>query len=180
MKNKIIVVLLLVGLLLFGWMQMIYLPGQGKLLEEESFKQLNPETHDFEKVLRYENLYMGNASNNFNLFGNLPLVQYLGTFEMDPDRFLLIVHYQDPIDESERTVQQSVIYNSTAAFVLIQNLQQLEMRFPEDTYTVHRSDVEKWFGSDLSELSDPVKFKEQVQEPLKKDDLEVWLGAYTK
>ncbi|WP_391201327.1 DUF4825 domain-containing protein [Psychrobacillus sp. L4] len=180
MKNKWIIGLFVVGLIPFIWMQMVYFPGQEKLREEENLKQLDPETHDYEKVLKYENLYMGNASNDFNLFGNLPLKQHLGTFEIDSGHFLLITNYGSSEGESERTIQQAVIYNTTAAFVLIKNLQQIEMRFPGKSFTVQRSNVEKWFNSNLSNLIDPVQFKEKVQEPLKKNDLDEWLATYTE
>ncbi|MFJ8064042.1 DUF4825 domain-containing protein [Psychrobacillus sp. NPDC096426] len=179
MKDKLIACLFIVGLIMFAWMQIVYFPGQEKLQEEASLKQLNPETHDFNKVLKYENLYMGNAGNNINLFGNLPLTQHQGTFEMDSDQFLLIINYTSLEGESERTVQQSVIYNTTAAFVLIKNLQQIEMRFPDESFIVQRGNVEKWFGSDLSDLTDPIQFKEKVQEPLKKNNLKEWLATYT-
>ena len=43
----------------------------------------------------------------------------------------------------------------------------------------NRSNVEKRFGTDLSKLKDPVQFKNNVQEPLKKNDLIEWLGTYT-
>lgn len=87
MKNKLIIGLFITGLILFGWMNLFYLPEKENLQAEEMLRQLDPETHDFSKVLVYENLYMGNNSNNAHLFQSLPLQNYLNGFEQDPDRF---------------------------------------------------------------------------------------------
>lgn len=178
MKHKVILGLLIVGLISFVWMELIYLPGQEKMQAEEDLKQLHPEMHHFEKVLKYENLYMGNASNTSQLFRDLPLSQRVESFEMDPDQFLLIVKYHEPENESELVVQQSIIYNTTTAFVLIQNLQQVELRFPNESFIVNRASVEEWFRTDLLELINPAEFKKKVQEPLKDENLEEWLAAY--
>lgn len=180
MKHKVILALLVIGLASYSWMELIHLPSQEKIQAEENLKQLHPETHNFEKVRIHENLYMGNASNTSQLFRNLPLSQRVESFEMDPDQLLLIVKYHDPKNESERLVQQSVIYNTTAAFVLIKNLQQVEIRFPNASFIINRKNVEKWFGTDFLALIEPVEFKKKVQEPLKNENLEEWLTAYSE
>ena len=81
---------------------------------------------------------------------------------------------------SERIIQQSVIYNTTAAFVLIKNLQQIEMQFPNKSFIVPRSNVENWFNNNLSNLIDSTQFKEKVQDPLKNNNLDEWLATYTE
>ncbi|MER2089585.1 MAG: DUF4825 domain-containing protein [Sporosarcina sp.] len=123
---------------------------------------------------------MGNASNISALFQSLPLNDEKGTLEMDSEKFVLVVNYSSLENNSERKVKQSVIYNTTAAFVLIKNLQKIEMRFPDESFIVLRNNIEKWFGTDLTEMKDPVQFKNNVQDPLKKNDLIEWLGAYTE
>lgn len=179
-KNKVIIILLVIAGLLFAYMELAYWPKQERIKEEAATKQLDPLTHDFQKVMLYKNEYMGNAGNTTALFRAMPLQPYVQSFEMDSDLFLLTVHYDSPENLSTNKVRQSIIYDSTAAFVLIQNLQQLELRFPDQTYTIHRSQVEKWFSNDLSVLADPDKFKAEVQQPLKSEDLEEWLAFYTQ
>ena len=134
-RRLFIVIVVILAISVFLWIQFFEVPNKMKISEANI--QENPETHDFEKVLEYENAFMGNASNTIHLFGNLPLSQRVGTFEMDSDTFLLIINYSYGEDESERMVQQSVIYNTTAAFVLIKNMQQVEMRFPNESFIVH-------------------------------------------
>ena len=177
MKNKLIIGLFITGLILFGWMNLFYIPEQENFQAEEMLRQLDPETHDFSKVLVYENLYMGNFSNNAHLFQSLPLQDYLNGYEQDPDHFLLIVNYRDLSDVSPRQIHQSVIYNTTAAFVLIKNLEKIELRLPNETFLVNRSNVESVLGN-LDELLDPQLFEKEVQQQLKTKEIEDWLDQY--
>jgi hypothetical protein len=180
-KHKVIFALLAVGILLFAWMQMVYLPGQEKLEEEEKVKQLNPETHNFEQVLQYENQYMGNASNDANLIGSLPpLSDVPWTYELKSEEFKLIVNYNEPLKEiGEEKVEKTILYNATAAFSLIKNLEIVEFAFPDRSYTVTRGRVNEWFGENVSTFNDGKIFAEKVQQPIvKKEQLAEWFDAY--
>ncbi|MEK4245781.1 DUF4825 domain-containing protein [Psychrobacillus sp. FSL K6-2684] len=178
MKNKIIIVLFIIGIILFGWMNLFYIPAEEKAMEEETIQQLNPETHDFSKVLAYENRYMGNLTNNAKLFQSLPLQNYLNGYEQDSKIHLLIVNYKDLEGLPQQHIQKSIIYNTTAAFVLIKNLEQIELRFPTESFFVKRENVERVLG-DLEVLLDPEVFEEQVQSPLNNAVLEEWIVQYT-
>ncbi len=157
-----IVLMLLIGVI-------FVLNGNQKQVEEDEMQQLSVSTHDFQKVLAYENDFMGNASNMNNLFNNLPLSNYKGMVELDSESFIFTVNYDTVGDD------QTVIYNATAAFVLIKNLEVIEMRFTNRSYVITRENVEKWFGSNLDQLTDPALFKEKVQKPLMNDDGKGWL-----
>lgn len=181
MKNKLIAALFLVGLLLFFWMQKVYLPGQERIEGEVNLRQLDPETHDFEKVLKFKNPYMGNASNNINLNNNLPPLSDLrATFEQKPEEFKFIVNYVEPVGEiGEEKIVKAIIYNSTAFFVLINNLEILQFSFPDHTYTVTRERVNDWFGEDVTNFGDRKIFSQEVQQPLvEKEQLADWFDAY--
>lgn len=166
----------MIGVLLFIWIQ--FFVGPNKVEKEERMQQ-DPETHNFEKVLPYEDAYMGNASNIGNLFGALPLNQYRGTYEMDSELFSLVMNYNTSTLGYEDIVKRSVIYNTTAAFTLIGNLEEVEMHFQNKPYIVTRENVEKWFGTTLIDLKDPLIFKERVQDKLN-GDISQWLKVYTE
>lgn len=87
------------------------------------------------------------------------------------------MNYKDLSDVSPRQIQQSVIYNTTAAFVLIKNLEQIELRLPNETFLVNRSNVESVLGN-LDELLDPLLFEKEVQQRLKTEEIEDWLDQY--
>lgn len=144
--------------------------------EKEKETQLNTATHHFEKVLAYENDYMGNASNIGNLFNNLPLANYKESIELNSEAFILTVNYDTTSDEK---AEKAVIYNATAAFVLIKNLEVINMRFSNQSYVVTRESVEEWFGGNFAGLIEPSVFKESVQDQLLKSNTSEWLASYT-
>ncbi len=182
MKNKVIIGLLIVGLGLFAWMQKVYLPGQEKLQQVEELKQLNPETHLFEKVLQFENLYMGNAGNNMNLVNHLPMGDVPRLFQQDPDEFTFTVDYEMSVKEIGRErVEKAVLYNATAIFILIANMEVVKFAFSDQTYTVTRERVNNWFGEDIASFKDEKVFIKKVQQPIiERERLDEWFVAYTE
>lgn len=175
-KRKLtLIVFVVIGVPLFIWIQFFEVPSKVKLGEAKM--QQNPVTHNFETIVDYESAFMGDASNTNGLFNALPLSNEKGKIAMDPDTFLLVVNYDLPTEEYEKEIKQTVLYNTTAAYVLIENLQIIEMRFLDKSYTVTRENVEIWFGTTLFDLKNPEAFKEQVQERLK-ENIDEWFGAY--
>ena len=178
-KRRLVMILVVViGVPLFIWIQFFEVPNKVKIGEAKI--QQDPTTHKFEEVTSFEDPYMGDNSNMINLFQSLPLNDHKGTLEMDSDMFSLIVHYNTTAAELGRKAEQAVIYNTTAAFTLIGNLQIVEMRFEDKSYTVTRENVEQWFGTTLVDFKDPEEFKGKVQEKLEKEDIDNWIMAYTE
>lgn len=177
-KRKLTLIIFVVIVVpLFIWIQFFEVPSKVKLGEEKM--QQDPETHNFENVVNYESAYMGDASNTNALFNALPLNEKKGTIAMDPDTFLLVVNYDFNTVEHEKEVEQAVLYNTTAAYALIENLQIIEMRFLDKSYTVTRENVEIWFGTTLFDLKDPEVFKERVQDRFK-GNIDEWIEAYVE
>lgn len=165
---------LVVGVALVLLLGVVYvLSNNQKQVEKEDMEQLSVETHSFKKVLAYENEYMGNNSNMTNLFNNLPLSNYRDLVELESDTFTFVVNYNTSSDE------KTVIYNATAAFVLIKNLEVIDMRFSDDSYVITRENVEQWFGDEFDSLLNPAVFKERVQMPLKENNTTDWIDQYT-
>ncbi|MFJ7828076.1 DUF4825 domain-containing protein [Psychrobacillus sp. NPDC096623] len=166
---------LVVGISLVLLLGVVYvLSNNQKQVAQEDVKQLTVETHDFQKVLAYENDYMGNNSNITNLFNNLPFSNYRDLVELDSDTRTFVVNYNTSGDE------KTVIYNATAAFVLIKNLEVINMRFSHQSYVITRENVEQWFEDDYASLIDPKVFKEKVQNPLLESTMTDWINQYTK
>lgn len=177
-RRIIMVLVVVIGVPLFIWIQFFEVPNKVKIGEAKI--QQDPATHKFEDVTTFEDPYMGDNSNMNNLFQALPLNDQKGTLEMDSDVFSLIVYYNTTTAELGQKAAQAVIYNTTAAFTLIGNLQTVEMRFEDESYTVTRENVEQWFGTTLVDFKNPEEFKEKVQEKLKKEDIDKWILAYTE
>lgn len=166
---------LVVGIALVLLIGVFYvLSNNQKQVEKEDVKQLSVETHNFNKVLAYENDYMGNNSNITNLFNKLPLSNYKYSVELEPDAFTAAINYNTSSDD------KAVIYNTTAVFVLIKNLEVIDMRFSDRSYVMTRENVEQWFRDDFESLIDPSIFKDKVQNALMESAITNWIDQYTK
>lgn len=176
-RRLMMILVVIIGVPLFIWIQFFEVPNKVRIGEEKM--QQDPETHVFEKVLSFEHAYMGDASNINELFSALPLNEYKGTLEMDPDTFSLVVNYRSAVEEMEKQAKQAIIYNTTAGFTLIDNLETIDMKFEDKSYIVTRDYVEKWFGTTLIDFKEPEVFKQKVQDHLT-EDIDPWLVAYTE
>lgn len=166
-RNKLIIGLIAVGVALFIIVQFAVIPHNNAEKAKYIAAQKEPATHDFGAVLKYKNKYMGNASNDANLFYNLPLGDVGMNFELFPKKLELEVNYKDTVfDVGEKKVKKCLLYNSAAAFALIDNLQIITYNFPGSSYQVKRKDIESLFP-DFSKVLNGDNWHTNVQIKLK-------------
>lgn len=165
--GKWIVGLFAFGLILFIAVQFIIIPKQNAAAEQYLIDQNKPLTHDLEYIKRYKNLYMGNAGNTTQLFGHLPLRNMLKDFELKSDELTVMVNFtKKTIDINNQLLNQSLIYNSTAAFALIGNLEKIEYHFTDKTIEVDRQSIENQYEN-FNELTESTEtWNEEVRNPL--------------
>lgn len=166
--GKWIIILLGLGVTLFVFVQFYMIPKQNAANEKYILQQRRPLTHDFEYIIEYKHPYMGDASNISNLFNHLPLNEVKKDFELDSDHFAIIVNYHQKVTQLDLHIfQQSILYNSIAAFALIGNLEKIEYRFEDKSFVVQKQNVTKRYG-DLSQLiKNKEAWNEKVRNPLK-------------
>lgn len=154
--------------------------------------QFDATTSDIDFITPYKNPYMGNASNIINLFYHLPLSGSSMKFHLFPDKLTAQVTYENTMLQAGKTnlknisddaklyqnvtdndatmeVKKSLIYNSTAAFALIDNLNSIEYIFSDVSYQVKRSDVESIYP-DFKDIRNTNHWNKRVQKPLGKGD----------
>jgi hypothetical protein len=166
-RNKIIVSLAVIGIVLFGIVEGVVIPKNNQKKAEYLAEQQNPTTHDLNSILKFKTKYMGDASNIVNLFNKLPLNNTSMSFELFPGKLTAEIKYKDSIENiNEDKVNKALIYNSTAAFALISNLEAINYNFTDRDYKVLRSDIEKWYGEDLSGMLNSEEWKNKVQNKL--------------
>lgn len=166
--GKWIIALLVLGMILFITVQFVVIPKQNAAAEQYLMEQEKPLTHDLEYIQQYKNLYMGNAGNTTQLFGHLPLSNMLKDFELKSEELTVIVNFKKKTtDINNQLLNQSLIYNSTAAFALIENLEKIEYHFLDQIINVDRQSVESQYEnfSELTESTDT--WNEKVRNPLK-------------
>ncbi|EJO5348650.1 DUF4825 domain-containing protein [Clostridium botulinum] len=170
-KNKIIVFLIIMGIILFSVVNFVIIPQNTKKNNEYMSKQNDPITHDLNSVLEYKNEYMGNASNIANLYNDLPLKEVNKSFELVPEKLKVEINYKETVESiGELQVKKALIYNSTIAFALIDNIKEINYNFVKSNYKVCRQDMEKWYGEELSKLLENNKWKSKVQDKLNNED----------
>jgi len=111
---------------------------------------------------------MGNSSNLINLFRALPLCNYDTKYQLYPDKLTAEVKYDISTETlgGQKTIE-AILYNSTAAFALIDNLQVMVFSFNDRQYSVSREAAEAWYAEKkLSNLLDKKIWQEEVQSKL--------------
>jgi len=151
-RNNVIIILSIVAIALFCVVQFVMLPQQRLKANQYNLAQQEVTTHDLQSILPYKNKYMGNASNNINLFNHLPLSDLKHSFSQNPKTFTFEVDFDGKsTDIQERQMKKEILYSATSAFALIDNLQTIRYTYTDKTYVVKRSSVEKLHG-DLHNL----------------------------
>lgn len=162
-RNIWIVGFLVAGLLLFSVMHFYVIPQRQDARQRYAAAQLEPATHDLSAVLRYKNRYMGNASNDINLFYNLPMSDAGMRFQLHSDTLTLEVDYQTAVLRiGEERMRRCLVYNSAAAFALIGNLKEIDYVFPDGSFRASRADVSEVFP-DFADILQNGRWKTEVQ-----------------
>ena len=172
-KNKVIIVLVVIALIATLIMQFVVLPRIEQNKKEYLKNQQNPTKHSLKSILKYQNKYMGNASNISQLYNNLPLSTISNSLKLNSDELTAEVYYKENTGAIDKTLlKQALIYNATASFALIDNLQKVKYVFTGNTYSITREIVEFWYDTDnLNSLLTEEKWKNKVQKDFNDNDI---------
>lgn len=168
-RHRAIILLAIGGIVLFALIEGVIIPGNIAREEQYRLEQRSPITHDLASVLPYKSKYMGDASNLINLVQHLPLNHIQKSFQLDSEKLTLKVNYRTSMEDfKESELQRALLYNSLAAFALVDNLEAIEFHFYDVSYKTTRAGCSDIFGSDLSALLTIDQWK-TMQERLKDD-----------
>jgi len=186
-RNKLIITLFTFGVILFTIVQFIIVPKQKADEERYLSNQLEATTQDLNYIIDCKNLYLGNFSNTNDLFHKLPLSVNDMTFEIFEDLTLKVEFKDTFLNVGKKSIEnksvsepsnveeldniykeevyKSLIYNSTAAFALIDNLEGITYHFSDVEYTVKEKDIKNLY-SEFDNILNEDRWKEEVQSPL--------------
>lgn len=104
----------------------------------------NRDKSGIDNIIKYQNKYLGNNSNTGNLITNLPLSNYGYVFEIDSENYGLTINYNttDWYNNDDMYIERSLIYNSVAIFMLIDNLKTITFNFSGSQYMIERTVIE--------------------------------------
>lgn len=162
-RNGWIIGLLMIGIALFAAVQFFVIPHRHTKQQQYLTAQQEPATHDLNTILKYRSKFMGDASNDANLFYHLPLSDTGMNFQLFSEKLALEVNYKDTVWKiGEERVKRSLLYNSTAAFALIDNLKEIDYNFPGTSYRVKRTDIETLYPN-FADILQTNQWKTSVQ-----------------
>ncbi len=166
-RNMVIIILLIIGVITLFFVEFEYKAKIHRQQQQYEAAQLNPQTNDFANIVKFENPYMGSNSNDANLNANLPLADVPHTFVIYPTTRELAIRYTKSVqDIGLNIVKSSLVYNATANFTLIDNLNAITFVFPRTSYHVTRAQVQSWYGEAPSKLANQSSWNQDVQSKL--------------
>ncbi len=177
-KNWLIVALLLIGVVGIAALEGFIKPKADEQAVQYEAEQNDPLTHDIRNSLSFASPYMGDAGNLINLNASLPMRDIERTFQLYPEELTAEIRFQARAgDLQEEKLKQLLVYNSTANFAMIDNLEKLIFAFEDQTFTIRRDEVESWYGNQvtLASLRDARTWEKEVQSRL--DDMK-FVGDY--
>ena len=135
---------------------------------------LNKSVND--DLFQYKGSFIGDNSAVGNIVGNLPNGKYVDGFELKTkeEPYGVVLEYGDleatMIDD---TIKETVIYNSTFIFALVNNADWVTFDYGDRTLTVKREELQEWYGKDLRELTNEEELRKLIQE-YSKDERKVF------
>lgn len=170
-KNKVIICLLAVAVILFLIIQLAIIPAQQNRKAEYAKNQTDALSHDITAIEDFKSSYVGDATNISNLFYALPLNNIQMKFQINSDTCALTVNYLDTVwNIGEEKVNRDLLYNAVAAMAAVDNLSVVTFEFSGASFSFERADIEKVFGTPLSDLLEKEVWKENVQEQIASQD----------
>ncbi|WP_341418548.1 DUF4825 domain-containing protein [Paenibacillus filicis] len=166
-RSWLIFALFVLGILLTMAVKGVILPRMELNAQQYKVEQQNPLTHDPAILQKYRSKYMGDFSNLSNLFNALPLSRTGMTFQLNSEALTAEILYKGNTEVlGAEQVERSLLYNATAAFALIDNLEGLTFSFENKSYQVKRSAMKLWYGTGLSGLLEEEMWRTKVQHRL--------------
>jgi hypothetical protein len=128
-----------------------------------------------DNIIKYQNKYVGNNSNDGNLISSLPLSEYGYVFEIDPTNLGLTINYHITgwyINENYY-LEKSLLYNSVSLFLLIDNLDYIKYNFSGMSVEVTREKIENYYPHYNDIKIDKISkslFNKYVEDKMNDDD----------
>jgi phage anti-repressor protein len=121
-------------------------------------------------IFQFKDSFVGDNSAVGNITNQLPSAEQLKGFELktNEEPYGIILNY-DWI-ESEQEYKETVVYNATFLFALVQNVDWITFDSGNREYTIMKENLQKWYGKELSVVQSEDELKELLQEYLKDEN----------
>lgn len=161
------VILVAISTLLVYFMLFYIAPAVSKTSPEYAQGSQMVQTHSLDTVLDYKSEHMTQQTAQ-ELWMHLPFCMYQPQVDADLQTGALTVTYTQ-IDQPESEVQKTVVYNSTMAFALLDDLRQITFDLDGQTVTVSRSAVTSSYD-DFEHILTASVWMSELKKPLENAD----------
>ncbi|WP_280771714.1 DUF4825 domain-containing protein [Salipaludibacillus daqingensis] len=122
------------------------------------------DNHVNNDMFQFKDSFVGDNSAVVNIANQLPGAEHLNSFELktNEEPYGIILNY-DGI-ESEQDDKESVIYNTTFLFTLVQNVDWITFHSDFSEHTITKGNLQEWYGKELSEVQNEEELRELIQE----------------
>lgn len=119
-----------------------------------------------EGIFQYKDSYVGDNSAVGNIANHLPGAEYLNGFELKTKEEPYGITLKYDWKGSEQAYKESVIYNATYFYALVQNVDWITFQSELRDYTITKEDLQKWYGKELYEIKNEDELLELIEEHL--------------
>ena len=114
-------------------------------------------------IFQFKDSFVGDNSAIGNIANQLPGAKNLNDFELktEEEPYGIILNY-DWI-ELEQEYKETVIYNATFLFTLIQNVDWITFHSDIREYTITKENLQEWYGKVLNEVQNEDELRELIQ-----------------
>lgn len=118
-------------------------------------------------AFKYKGAYVGDNSAVGNILTRLPVSSYSKDFELSTtaEPYGVTVNYDGSEPHSERA--KIIVYTSTYLISLLSNADWVTFNFPEQTVKLSKTQLQDWYGKELSQLNNEAELNAVIEEQLK-------------
>ncbi|WCF08619.1 DUF4825 domain-containing protein [Paenibacillus thiaminolyticus] len=118
-------------------------------------------------IFQYKNSYVGDNTAIGSILGMLPQSDRLKQFSLSTTEkpYRITVQYNEaasPMSESE--IRETVIFNATFLFALVQNVDQVHLELEGQSYLLTREQLQSWYGKELDQFENEQDLRKLTQE----------------
>ncbi|PIC80182.1 DUF4825 domain-containing protein [Sporosarcina sp. P18a] len=126
-----------------------------------------------EDVFQYKGSYIGDNSAVIHIIEQLHDAEKFEevSLETKTEPYGMTIKYKNmdaAMGESE--YKKTAIYNASYLFALIENAEWVSFEFGDYTYTIHKSELQEWYGKELNDFTNEEELDVFIQEKLQDDN----------
>jgi len=123
-------------------------------------------TNANEDIFRFKDSFVGDNSAVGNIVNQLPGAEHLKGFELktDAEPYGITLNYNGL--DSEQVYQETVIYNATFLFALVQNVDWITFNSDKREFTITKENIQECYSKELRDVPNEPELRNLVNKCL--------------